>query len=119
LPFGINRGKTKLKLILATIQDADAERVVKELTAQGDRVTRIGSTGGFLQQGNTTLLLGLQEDRVDSVLTMLRRVCQHRTAFVPVAAAPAPNNVALYNYLEVEVGGAIAFVLDVEQFEQI
>jgi len=108
-----------LKLILATIQDADAERVVKELTAQGDRVTRIGSTGGFLQQGNTTLLLGLADERVEGALSVLRRVCQHRTAFVPVAAAPAPNNVALYNYLEVEVGGAIVFVLDVEQFNQM
>ena len=92
--------------------------MIKDLTAQGDRVTRIGSTGGFLQQGNSTLLLGLQEDRVEPVLTVLRRICQHRTAFVPVAAAPAPNNVALYNYLEVEVGGAIVFVLDVEQFVQ-
>lgn len=119
LPFGTNRGKTKLKLILATLQDADAERAVKELTAQGDRVTRIGSTGGFLQQGNTTLLLGLPDDHVEGSLTVLRRVCQHRTAFVPVAAAPAPNNVALYNYLEVEVGGATVFVLDVEQFAQI
>jgi uncharacterized protein YaaQ len=108
-----------MKLVLATIQDADAERVIKDLTTQGERVTRIGSTGGFLQQGNTTLMLGVADDRVNAAIEVLRRDCQSRAAFVPVAAAPAPNSVALYNYLEVQVGGAVVFVLNVEHFEQI
>ena len=108
-----------MKLILATIQDADADRVVKALTAQKERVTQVGSTGGFLQQGNTTLLIGTAENRVEAAIEVLRRECKVRTAFVPVAAAPAPNSVALYNYIEVQVGGAVVFVLDVEQFEQI
>ncbi|MHB8625634.1 MAG: cyclic-di-AMP receptor [Aggregatilineales bacterium] len=108
-----------MKLVLATIQDADAERVIKDLTAQGERVTRIGSTGGFLQQGNTTLMLGVVDEHVNAAIEVLRRDCKSRAAFVPVAVAPAPNSVALYNYLEVQVGGAVVFVLNVEYFEQI
>ena len=35
------------------------------LVAQGFRVTRLASTGGFLRRGNTTLLVGLEETEID------------------------------------------------------
>jgi uncharacterized protein YaaQ len=54
-----------MKLIVATIQDQDADAATSNLTNRGYRVTRIGSTGGFLRQGNTTLLVGV-EDRCDT-----------------------------------------------------
>ncbi len=107
-----------MKLIVATIQDQDADRVISSLTTQKHRVTRIGSTGGFLQQGNTTLLLGVEDQDVDAIIAILQHDSQRRTKFMPVAGAAAANGVAMYNYIEVQVGGATVFVLDVEQFEQ-
>lgn len=108
-----------MKLIVATIQDQDSEAVLDALRTQKIGVTRIGSTGGFLQQGNTTLLIGIEDNEVDRAMGVLRRSCKRRTKFMPVAVGGSPVGEAFYNYLEVEVGGAVAFVLDVEQFEQI
>jgi uncharacterized protein YaaQ len=107
-----------MKLIIANVQDQDADRVVGDLNQQGYRVTRIGSTGGFLQQGNTTLLSGVDDAQVEAVLEILRKNSERRTRFMPMATGAAPNGMAIYNYIEVEIGGATAFVLDVEHFEQ-
>ena len=108
-----------MKLIMAIIQDQDSERVLSDLTEQGYRVTRISTTGGFLQQGNTTLLIGVDDSRVKPVLKILQTHSQRRTQYMPMATGAAPNGVSLYNYVEVEVGGATIFVLDVEHFEQV
>ncbi|MBX3082009.1 MAG: cyclic-di-AMP receptor [Anaerolineae bacterium] len=108
-----------MQLIIATIQDQDADRVVSNLNEQKFRVTRIGTTGGFLQQGNTTLLIGVEDTEVSLVLDTLRKESQRRTRYMPMATGAAPNGMAMYNYVEVEVGGATVFVLDVDHFEQV
>jgi uncharacterized protein YaaQ len=108
-----------VKLIVATIQDQDADRVIGGLTEKSYRVTRIGTTGGFLQQGNTTLLVGVEETHVQAVVDLLRTLSQHRTRYIPMATGAAPNGMTLYNYIEVEIGGATVFVLDVDHFEQV
>lgn len=108
-----------MKLIVANIQDQDADRVVSSLTQQSYRVTRVGSTGGFLQQGNTTLLIGVENAQVDAVIDILKKESERRTRFMPMATGAAPNGMAMYNYIEVEVGGATVFVLEVDHFEQV
>ena len=108
-----------MQLVIATIQDQDADRVVSSLNEQKFRVTRIGTTGGFLQQGNTTLLIGVEDKEVSTVLDTLRKESQRRIRYMPMATGAAPNGMAMYNYVEVEVGGATVFVLDVDHFEQV
>lgn len=108
-----------MKLIVATVQDQDADRVVTGLTEKSYRVTRVGSTGGFLQQGNTTLLVGVDENHVQAVLEVLKKFSERRTRYMPMATGAAPNGVGIYSYVEVEVGGATVFVLDVSHFEQV
>ena len=61
-----------MKLIIAIVHDDDATKVVKELNNQGFRVTRMCSSGGFLKAGNTTLMVGVDEDGVDKVLSTSR-----------------------------------------------
>ena len=108
-----------MKLIVATIQDQDAEAVVEALNKQGFRVTRIGTTGGFLGQGNTTLLAGVDDDKVDAAVDVFKKTSHRRRRYMPMATGAAPDGVALYNYIEVEVGGATIFILNVEHFEQV
>ncbi len=105
------------KLVLAIVQAEDAEDAIGALTQRGLRVTRLASTGGFLRQGNTTLIIGTTAARVDEALEVLRGTCRTRSAHVAVPAEP-PSLVHSY-LIEVEVGGAIVFVLDVAHFEQI
>ena len=63
-----------MKLVVATVQDQDADGAIQSLTKQGFRITRIGTTGGFLGQGNTTLLIGVEDSAVETVVNTLRNV---------------------------------------------
>jgi len=78
-----------MKMILAIVRDTDDQTVIQELVNQGYRVTRMASTGGFLRRGNVTLLIGVESEKVDAVIDILRGCCrppeagQHRaTIFV-------------------------------------
>ena len=106
-----------MKLIIAMVQDEDSEAAVHTLTERGYRVTRLATTGGFLRRGNTTLLIGVEDSQIDDVVAVLRQKCRRRTVFTPlVTETPMmlPSSV-----VEVEVGGATVFVLDMERFEQV
>ena len=116
-PFSSIQGVGPMKLILAIIQDEDAPTTIQALVDRGHRVTRIASTGGFLRQGNTTLLIGVEDLRVPEVIEILRRCCRTRTSYLPVAVEA--TGLLQAHMIEVEVGGATIFVLDVERFETL
>lgn len=64
-----------MKLMIIILRDTDGDNVVQELVNKGYRVTRMASTGGFLRRGNVTLMVGVEEDKVDGVIELLERVC--------------------------------------------
>jgi len=82
-----------MKLLIVILQDGDAGAVTERLIAEGYRVTRIASTGGFLRRGNVTLLIGAEAAEVDGVIDLLRQTCappepgQHRATVFVVEAA--------------------------------
>lgn len=61
-----------MKMIIVIVKDADAEGVTQALTASAFRVTRIASTGGFLRSGVVTLLIGVDDERVDAGIQVIR-----------------------------------------------
>jgi uncharacterized protein YaaQ len=108
-----------LKLVIIIASDSDAERLMKTLIEQGYPATKISSTGGFLRRGNATILSGVEAEEVDSVLVMVRDECHARTEYVPVQTLPFFGEAtAVAEPVEVRVGGAIVFVVDVERFEK-
>jgi uncharacterized protein YaaQ len=64
-----------LKLILAILRDKSEDRVTKALTSGGFRVTAIASSGGFLKQGMTTLIVGVEDAQLENALSTLRGAC--------------------------------------------
>ena len=106
-----------MKLIIAIVQDEDASRLISTLMNEGYSVTKLATTGGFLRAGNTTLLLGGEDDRVKGALDVIERVCKSRKQ---IATSPSPvagtSGVYAPYPIGVVVGGATVFVLDVEQF---
>jgi uncharacterized protein YaaQ len=64
-----------MKLILAILSDQDAEAVLQVLMERDFRATRIASTGGFLRRGNTTLLIGVEADRVETAIQLIGEAC--------------------------------------------
>jgi uncharacterized protein YaaQ len=108
-----------MKLVIAVVQDLDADDVTEKVTEAGYRVTRVASTGGFFRQGNTTLLCGVPDDKVPHLIDLLRQTCKRRNRMMPIAPHSAEHPMTVGAYVEVTVGGATIFVLDVEHFEQI
>ena len=101
-----------MKLILAVVQQQDAGELIDALTKNGHRITRISSQGGFLREGNMTLMMVVEDELVNPIMRTVREHCSTRTRYVspmpPVAEAgefypPSP--------VEVQVGGATVFVL--------
>ena len=64
-----------MKLIVAIVQDEDAGRLVSELMDKGFGVTKLATTGGFLRAGNTTLISGVEDDKLDGALAIIERIC--------------------------------------------
>jgi uncharacterized protein YaaQ len=64
-----------MKLIIEIIHDKYNDRVSRMLTGENFRVTMIASTGGFLRSGRSTLLIGVEDERLERALQLLRENC--------------------------------------------
>lgn len=108
-----------MKLVLAVIQDKDSPRLAQNLVKQGIRATKLASTGGFLHAGNTTFMIGTQDEQVDDVLEVIRSSCRSREQIV-TPMSPMGNQLESYvpYPVTVQVGGATVFVVDIAQFAQ-
>ena len=106
-----------MKLIIAIVQDEDAARLVSNLMNEGYSVTKLATTGGFLRAGNTTLISGVEDDQLQDALSVIEKICKSRKQ---IATSPSPvagtTGVYVPYPIEVMVGGATVFVLNVEQF---
>lgn len=109
-----------MKLIIAIVQDEDASRLISNLMSEGFGVTKLATTGGFLRSGNTTLLVGVDDEKFDGAMKIIERVCKSRKQ---IATSPSPISGTTGVYVpypvEVMVGGATIFVLSVDQFVKI
>ena len=61
-----------MKMIIAIIGDHDNDPVSSALIQAGFRVTRIASTGAFLRRGSSTLMIGVEDHKVDEALQIIR-----------------------------------------------
>jgi uncharacterized protein YaaQ len=87
-----------MKMIIAILKDDDIDNVMQPLMAANFRVTRVASTGGFFRKGSTTLLIGVDDDRVDAAIQLIRE------------NTTAPTG---------DEKRAVVFVVPVNRFEQI
>ncbi|WMM24406.1 cyclic-di-AMP receptor [Tissierella sp. MB52-C2] len=108
-----------MKLIICIVQDQDAGALIDDLTEQEYRVTKLSSTGGFLKSGNTTLLVGVDEKDVSPVLKVIEDNCKTRELTTSLLTVTMPGDTYIPYPLEVKVGGATVFILDVEKHIKI
>lgn len=107
-----------MKMVMAVIQDKDSNRLSVALIGEGIRATKLASTGGFLRAGNTTFMIGIEDDRIDDVFRIIRANCKVRDQLVtPVSPMGGTTDSYIPFPVEVQVGGAAVFVLPVERFE--
>lgn len=108
------------KLCMMVVADSDADRLMGTLVERGFPATKVGSTGGFLRRGNVTIFSGVTDDRVEELMALVNEICHARKEFVPVQTLPFLGDGSFSaEPVEVRVGGAIVFVLDIDRFERI
>ena len=110
-----------MKMIYAIVRNDNEDDVVTQLTQHHYSVTRLSTTGGFLRKGNTTLMIGADDEKVDEVISLIKQECgQHQKLTVNM---PYISGTSMINYatmhMHVEVGGATIFVVNVERYEKI
>ena len=106
-----------MQALLAIVQSQDADAVLERLKAFNlPCLVRIASSGGFLQESNTTLWIAVRPGQLGYVLNVLRTTCQQRTAYIPAYYIEAAPLISVFP-TEVAVGGATVFVCDIERYE--
>ncbi|MEA4968998.1 MAG: cyclic-di-AMP receptor [Candidatus Pelethousia sp.] len=104
-----------MKLIFAIVQNDDSKRLIRDLTNRHISVTRISSTGGFLHGGNSTLMIGVEKDKLQETLDVIKEKSSTRKEYMVIPTslpgyvdnAPTP--------VQVTLGGATVFVVDVDE----
>ena len=108
-----------MKLVMSIVNSDDAEQLVNALTQAGYRATTISTTGGFLRQGNATIFVGTEDGNVKNVLEIIKKNCCTRSEFVsPLPPVMEPGEMYVPTPVDVQMGGATVFVMDVVQFDR-
>jgi uncharacterized protein YaaQ len=109
-----------VKLIVAIVHNEDAKVLIDGLLSRHHRATWLHSSGGFLKQSNATILVGVEDDKVDEIVAIIREKCHSRTQTVsPIPPIMEPGEFFMPYPIEVEVGGAVVMVLPIDRFERI
>ena len=105
-----------MKLVIAIVGNEDASFVLSELTKNKFSATKLQTSGGFLRAGNATFMIGVEGDKVDDVIKILSEYSSKRKVVSPID--PTFNSESIFGNkpVEITIGGATVFVLDVEQF---
>ena len=71
-----------MKLVISITRDEDASQLIDLLVDHEFRATRINSAGGFLKRGNSTVVVGVEDDKVDTILSLIRQSTEHANVYV-------------------------------------
>lgn len=108
-----------MKLILAVVEDKDSNRLIDALGRKEFKTTKLSSTGGFLKEGNTTLMVGCEDEYIDQALDIIKKNSSQREQMVaPISPMGGNTDSYIPQPINIEVGGATVFVVPVDQFHQ-
>lgn len=105
-----------MKLIFAIVQNDDSKRLIRALVQHRISVTRISTTGGFLHGGNTTLMIGVDKEKVEETLDIIKSKSSTRKEFMVIPSTLPGYTDSSPTPVQVTLGGATVFIVDVEQF---
>ena len=107
-----------MKLVIAIVNRDDANAVTQNLAKNGFYSTKLASSGGFLLAGNVTILIGVAEEKVQAVIDIIHEHSHSRKQLIPATTDVGMNYMPAMP-VEVTVGGATVFVVDVDRFERL
>lgn len=105
-----------MKLIIAIVSDEDSSILADNLSQNGFSATKLCSSGGFLKSGNTTFLVAIDDEKIEDTIAIISDTCKSRRRMM--APEKLSANMGSFNMampIEVDVGGATVFILNIEQ----
>ncbi len=109
-----------MKLCIVVVPGADGDRLLDRLAQAEFGATKIGSSGGFLRRGSATAFVAVDDDRVGDLIGLLREHFPEVMETVPLSTLPLADEWGQpTDVVDVRVGGAVVFVLSLEQFQRM
>lgn len=107
-----------MKLMFVIVQTDDAKRLAKALNRSKISHTRISSVGGFLHGGNTTFMIGIQDERVEEALEVIKEKSSTRKEYTVIPSSLPGYADHISTPVQVTLGGATVFIVNVEDFQK-
>ena len=107
-----------MKLVYAIVRNDNEDDVVSLLNQNHYSVTRLSTTGGFLKKGNTTFFVGTNDDKVEDCISIIKAHSKKRVEKDPTVPPTEMGEFFTPIMVDVLVGGATVFVLNIDQFEK-
>ncbi len=104
-----------MKMVFIVVQDDDVQKLLKELVKEDFRVTKLSSTGGFLRRGSTTVFLGIEDSELEKLKSVIAKNCKMRTEVMPSIPVISQGILSTSEPIEINVGGAVMFVINLEE----
>ena len=89
-----------MKLLIVIVNKDDGSVVQSSLTSEGYSVTRLATSGGFLKSGNTTFLIGVENDRVSACIDLIGQCSRKRTQMMPNYSGYSDEYDAINTFVE-------------------
>ncbi len=106
-----------MKLVIAVIQQEDSSDIMAELLQDGYKVTKLRGVGGFLEEGNVVLMMGVEDTHITKVIQHFKKSCVSRDRYInTLPFTPLEGMPPLSFPIKVNVGGAKIFVINVDEF---
>ena len=117
----MEKEKCKQKMLLAVVQGDDYPETVDDLNRNGFFATVLSSTGGFLKKRSVTLMIGVEEHRVEAALDVLRQCAgrrQQMTYSNLSISSGGPNPSIPMMPVHMSVGGVVVFIMDLDDIQK-
>ena len=104
-----------MKLVIGIINSDDANDLLAEITKASFQATKLSTSGGFLKLGNVTVLVGVEDEQVDEVVGIFRSCCSRRSQMIPTTPPYMGEGFVSAAPVQVTIGGATLFIIDVDK----
>ena len=104
-----------MKLVIGIINSDDANDLLAEISKASFQATKLSTSGGFLKMGNVTVLVGVEDEKVDEVVDIFKNCCSRRTQMIPATPHYMVDGFVSSAPVQVTIGGATLFIIDVDK----
>lgn len=110
-----------MKLAIVIVQKEDSKKLEDILISEKYQLTRFDSLGGFLKKKNSTFFVGVEDEKLEKLLDLIRKTCKARKEIITSAlpSTPGLGETLITDGTKIQIGGAIVFIVEVEKFVKV